>query len=206
MACLFKPLRAPSYKVSLSDFYTHFPSVLHLLAQADIWHSKAILLFILLNNWNSSFFFSLKLHEKSFFPSLSWRQIWLSKLWKCQHCGLSVCTPGGRRGSRFMHRPVSFSLKCISSAMKAYGRGHVTDGWTFSGTSASGEWQTDAVYLHLNASLLFVSPAFLPLPRPIPPLLFPSSHHLNYMCLKFVIPPFPPALLLCRWPPMCSPA
>lgn len=70
-----------------------------------------------------------------------------------------------------------------------------------------GEWRTHCAYLdmpasaaHLNAPLLFVFPAALPPSPPfsLPSRPFASSHHLNYMCLEFVIPVASLSPLLCH--------
>lgn len=132
-------------------------------------------------------------HTRSAFSFQSLRQIWLSKFWKCQHCGLSICLPGGRRDCRFVRGPVSLSLKCITYAMETHrdGTGHVTlavVGW------ADLQWdedhevnvQTDAVLAldvlasaaHLKASLLFVFPAVLT-PSPTLSLPFQPSFKLH---------------------------
>lgn len=221
MACLFRLHSVPSCEVRLPyfNFYIRFPSFLHPPAWADIWHSKAILLFVLLNNWNSSFFFLLSNHTRSPFSSRSSRQIWLSKLWKCQHCGLSVCMPGGRRGLLVHARSyiILSNSKCIRYAMQPYHRGtsrvaltlnKIDDGW------ANLHWEADnwrngrqalcifrygSVCRTSDASLLFVFPAVQP---PSPPLPFPLSHHLNYMCLAFAIPSVCLSPLRCHWLPL----
>lgn len=161
-----------------------FPSVLHLLAQADIWHSKAILLFILLNNWNSSFHPpSPKPHKKSFFiqnleANLIVKVVKVPTLWfKCMYAwrkeGLSVHVRA-----------------CIILSEMHYLRfgslpqWHVScDGWVHFQWAIrwpSGECaDVPASAAHLNASLLFVFPAVLPPSPPFPSLSFEPSFKLH---------------------------
>lgn len=164
-------------------------------------------------------FFFLSNHTRSPFSSRSSRQIWLSKLWKCQHCGLSVCTPGGRRGLLVHAQPyiILSNLKCIRYAMQPYHRGtsrvaltmnKQDDGWTNphweadnwrNGRQALCIFRYGSICRSWDATLLFVFPAVQP---PSPPLSFPLSHHLNYMCLPFVIPSVCLSPLWCHWLPL----
>lgn len=158
---------------------------------------------------------------RSPFSSRSSRQIWLSELWKCQHCGLSVCTPGGGGGSWFIHAPISFSRTLLSwNALLTLCKPtiearvmwlwhwitNMTDERTFSVMRTIG-WMTDThcAYLdmpvsaeNLNASWLFVFPAVLP-----PSFRFETSFKLHVfgfchsLCLSLsTIVPLAPTMML----------
>lgn len=193
-----------------------FPSVLHLLTRADIWHSKAILLFLLLNNWNSSFF-PLKPHEKSFFSpileaNLIVKVVKVPTLWfECMYAwrkeGLRV-----RARSRIILSQMHYWR--YGDLAKWHGGSGRMSGPSV-GQAASGEWQAlPAPAVHLNASTLFVFPAVLPSspPFPFPPLPFQPSFKLHVFrichpcCLSLcAVVSLAPTALLHRHEDPCSP-
>lgn len=181
-----------------------FPSVLHLLTQADIWHSKAILLFLLLNNWNSSLF-PLKPHEKSFFSSILEANLivkvvkvptrWFEYMYAWRTEGLWVHA----RSWIILSQMHYWRYGDLAKWHRGSGR---MSGLSV-GQAASGERYQRLPYIWTLLRCLF-SLQSCPLPHPSPFLLFPSSHHLNYMCLEFVIPAVCLSALLCLWlPPLC---